>query len=105
MGIANSNKRHYHRDMELISVKLPSALWAKILAEARRRNVSQSRIVRESLERALTAPASCGKVTCADLAGSLVGSVRSGSRDLSTNKKRLADSVAFDGHRDRKRHR
>ncbi len=51
MGIANRNEGYYHRDMELISVKLPPALRAKVAAEAQRRNVSQSTIVRESLER------------------------------------------------------
>lgn len=105
MGIANCTEGSYHRDMELISVKLPSALRAKIAAEAQRRNVSQSTIVRESLERALTGSASRGEASCADLAGSLVGSVRSGRGDLSTNKKLLADAIASNGRRGRKRHR
>jgi Arc/MetJ-type ribon-helix-helix transcriptional regulator len=91
--------------MELISVKLPPALRAKVAAEAQRRNVSQSAIVRESLERLLTHPASRGEASCADLAGRLVGSVRSGRRDLSTNKKLLADAIASDAGRARKRHR
>ncbi len=104
-GIANCNEGYYHRDMELISVKLPPALRAKVAAEAQRRNVSQSTIVRESLERALTGPAGRGEASCADLAGSLVGSVRSGRRDLSTNKKLLADVIASNVRRGRKRHR
>ncbi len=91
--------------MELISVKLPPALRAKIAAEAQRRNVSQSTIVRESLERALAGSASRGVASCADLAGSLVGSFRSGRSDLSTNKKLLADAIASNGRRGRKRHR
>jgi hypothetical protein len=91
--------------MEFISVKLPPALWAKVAAEAQRRNVSQSTIVRESLERALTGPSSRGKASCADLAGNLVGGFRSGRRDLSTNKKLLADAIASNGRRGRKRHR
>jgi Ribbon-helix-helix protein, copG family len=105
MGIANCNEGYYHRDMELISVKLPPALRAKVAAEAQRRNVSQSTIVRESLERALTGSASLDDASCVDLAGSLVGSVRSGRRDLSTNKKLLADAIASNGRRGRKRHR
>jgi hypothetical protein len=84
---------------------MPSALRAKVAAEARRRNVSQSTIVCESLERTLTVPASRGNVTCADLAGSLVGSFRSGRCDLSTNKKLLADAIASNLRRGRKRYR
>jgi Ribbon-helix-helix protein, copG family len=94
--------------MEVISVKLPPALWAKVAAEAQRRNVSQSTIVRESLERALTGPssrASRGEASCAELAGNLVGAFRSGRRDLSTNKKLLANAIASNGRRGRKRHR
>ena len=86
-------------------MKLPPALRAKVAAEALRRNVSQSTIVRESLERALTAPASRSEASCADLAGSLVGSVRSGRFDLSTNKTLLADVIASNARRGRKRHR
>jgi len=74
--------------MEWISVKLPPTLRAKVAAKARRRNVSQSTIVRELLERALAGPTSRGEANCADLAGSLVGSLRSGRRVFSTNKNR-----------------
>ena len=102
-GIANCNEGYYHRDMELISVKLPPELRAKVAAEAQRRNVSQSTIIRESLERALSA--SRGEASCADLAGTLVGSIRSGRRDLSTNKKLLAAAIASNVRRGRKRHR
>jgi Arc/MetJ-type ribon-helix-helix transcriptional regulator len=91
--------------MESISVKLPPALRAKVAAEARRRNVSQSTIVRESLEQVLTGPASRGQASCADLAGDLVGAFRSGRRDLSRNKRLLADAIASDARRGRKRHR
>jgi len=105
VGIANCNEWYYHDDMELISVKLTSALRAKIAAEAQRRNVSQSTIVRESLERALTGSTSRGETSCADVAGDLVGSFRSGRGDLSTNKKLLADAIASNGRRGRKRRR
>jgi hypothetical protein len=105
MGIANCNEGYYHRDMELISVKLPPALRAKVVAEAQRRNVSQSTIVRESLERALTGSASRGEASCADLAGKLVGSFRSGRCDLSTNKTLLSDAIVSNARRGSKRHR
>jgi hypothetical protein len=104
-AIVNSNNWDYHRGMVLIPLKMPSALQAKVAAEARRRNVSQSTIVRESLERTLKSLASRGNVTCADLAGNLVGAFRSGWRDLSTNKKLLADAITSTVRRGRKRHR
>jgi hypothetical protein len=91
--------------MGMISVKLSPALRAKVAAEAQRRNVSQSTIVRESLERTLTGPTSRGEASCVDLAGSLVGGFRSGRRDLSTDKKLLADTIASNAGRGRKRHR
>jgi Arc/MetJ-type ribon-helix-helix transcriptional regulator len=92
--------------MELISVKLPEALRAKVAEEARRRNVSQSTVVRESLERGLTGPSVRRReTTCVDLAGALVGSVRSGRRDLSTNKRLLANTVVANARRGRQRRR
>jgi hypothetical protein len=91
--------------VEIISLKLPSGLRAKIAAEARRRNVSQSTIIRESLERSLATATARAQVSCADLAGDLAGSFRSGRRDLSTNKKLLADAIGRDARRGRKRRR
>ena len=91
--------------MELISVKLPPALRAKVAQEAQRRNVSQSTIVRESLELALSRSANRHEENCAELAGDLVGSVHSGRRDLSTNKKLLVDTIVANARRGRKRHR
>jgi hypothetical protein len=92
MGIAKWNTRYSIVGMMRISIKLPPELRAKVAAEARR-NVSQSTIVRESLERTLTRPTSPGEASCVDLAGSLVGGFRSGRRDLSTNKKLVADTI------------
>jgi len=92
--------------MNTISVKLPEVLRQRIAAEARRRNVSQSTIVRESVERQLAgSETGRGRVSCADLAGDLVGSVRSGRKDLSTNKALLAEAIISDAKRGRKRRR
>jgi hypothetical protein len=91
--------------VEIISLKLPSGLRAKIAAEARRRNVSQSTIIRESLERSLATSTARAEVSCADLAGNLAGSFRSGRRDLSTNKELLADAIIRNARRGRKRRR
>ncbi|HEU4340777.1 MAG TPA: hypothetical protein VFU31_04340 [Candidatus Binatia bacterium] len=73
--------------------------------KAVRRNVSQSTIVLESLERALADSAARDEPSCADLAGALIGSFRSGRRDLSTSKKLLADAIVSNGRRGRKRRR
>ena len=91
--------------MELMSVKIPQELRAKVAQEAHRRNVSLSTIVRESLELVLAAPTKGRQENCAALAGNLVGSVRSGRGDLSTNKKLLEDAVVGNARRGSKRHR
>ncbi len=88
-----------------MSVKIPQELRAKVAQEAHRRNVSLSTIVRESLEQVLAAPRKGREANCAELAGNLVGSVRSGRRDLSTNKKLLEDTVVGNGRRGSNRYR
>jgi predicted DNA-binding protein len=90
---------------DTLTVKLPRELGEQIVAEARRRNVSKSTIVRESLERTLRGAKGAKEVSCADLAGALVGSVRSGRRDLATNKALLTEAVAADAKRGRKQRR
>ena len=92
--------------MDVISFKLPASLRQKLADEARRRNVSQSVIARESIERALAeAGAGAGDRTCADLARDLTGSIRSGRRDSATNQTLLAEAVLEDQRRVRKRRR
>jgi hypothetical protein len=92
-------------DMDLISFKLPPVLRRRLAAEARRRGVSRSTIIRETLESALLEePKRRGELTCADLAGDLVGSV-SGPPDLSTNKRYLEEAIVADAGRGRKRRR
>jgi len=92
--------------MEGISIKLPIALGNALAAEARRRNVTQSAIVRESLERSLLAqPPGKEQPTCADLVRDLAGSVKSGRRDLATNKPLLEAAVLADARRESKRRR
>ncbi len=88
---------YYHGGMELVSFKLPPALRRRLAEEARRRRVSQGAVIRESLEAALVggSPAR-GGLTCADLAGDLVGSVKGGPRDASTNKRYLDEAIVAD---------
>ena len=92
--------------MEGISIKLPATLGNALAAEARRRNVTQSAIVRESLERSLLSrPKGKGQPTCADLVLDIAGSVKSGRRDLTTNKALLEAAVIADSRRGTKRRR
>lgn len=92
--------------MEGISIKLPAALGSALASEARRRNVTQSAIVREALERSLLANQQGeGQTTCADLVGDLAGSIKSGRPDLATNKAHLESAVLTDFRRGPKRRR
>jgi hypothetical protein len=89
MGIALLHIRYYPCRMETVSFKLPPALRARLEQEAKRRQVRRSTIIRESLERALGRTRTPRReLTCADLAGDLVGSV-AGPRDLSVNPSHL----------------
>jgi hypothetical protein len=44
----------------------------------------------------LERPSARGELTCADLAGDLIGSVRGGPRDASTNKRYLDEAIVAD---------
>ena len=92
--------------MEGISVKLPTPLGNALAAEARRRNVTRSTIVREALERCLLdRPHRDSGASCADLVRDLVGSVKCGRRDLAINKGLLQAATEADFRRGRKRRR
>jgi hypothetical protein len=102
-GIAHMAARYYHTGMDLVSFKLPPELRKRLAEEARRRRVSQAAVIRESLEAALVGrPASRGELTCADLAGDLIGSFRGGPRDLSTNKRYLDEAILADYFKDKR---
>ena len=85
--------------MNGLSVKLPDELHAVLSREARRRNVSRSSLVREFIANALSDRGDVPPASCADLAGDLVGAVRSGRSDLVTNTRLLDEAVAQDSHR------
>ncbi len=92
--------------MKGISVKLPTPLGNALAAEARRRNVTQSTIVREALERCLLdRPDRDSGPSCANLVRDLAGSVKSGRRDLATNKALLQSVMEANFKRERKRRR
>lgn len=90
--------------METISVKLPAKLRQQLADEAKRRQVTQSVLIRETLEQTLKKRGrGKNKLSCADLAADLVGSI-SGPRDLATNQKHLTRAIEKDRRRGQ-RHR
>ena len=91
--------------MDAISVVLPPALRARLAAAARRRKVGQSALVREILARALDSGGEAESPNCLDLAGDLVGIVKSGREDLSTNRSLLEQAVLKDAYPDSNDHR
>ena len=91
--------------MDGISVKLPAALGSALAAEARRRNVTQSAIVREALERCLLNESTVDGPSCADLVRNVAGTVRSGRLDLATDKALLRETVESGYRRAAKRRR
>ena len=82
--------------MDAISVRLPPELHAALSREARRRNVTRSRLVREIVESALRRSRATTAPSCAELAGDLIGAVRSGRADLATDRDLLEDAVVLD---------
>lgn len=87
-----------------MSLKLPTDLRAWVAAEAQRREASQSDVVRRALEQARKGSVAKRSLSCADLAGDLVGSME-GPPDLSTNKAYLKQAVLKGARRARKRAR
>ena len=75
--------------MQTISLKLPEDLLADLKREAKARRVSQSALVRESLEAALRHRSRRGAASCYDLARDLAGTVKGLPRDLASNPKYL----------------
>ena len=82
--------------MDAVSFKVSPVLRRRLAEEARRRRVSQSTVIRESLEAALMEqPRARGELSCADLGGDLIGSMR-GPADASTNKRYLEEAIVAD---------
>ena len=85
--------------MNVLTVKLPDELHATLTSEARRRNVTRSSLVREIIESALVRATDAAPLSCAGLAGDLVGTFRSGRTDLATNRRLLDEAVVQDSNR------
>lgn len=73
--------------MRTISLKLPDDLLTHLDNEARKRRMTKSSLVRESLEKALHQPVRAGGVSCYDLARDLAGAVKGLPKDLADNPK------------------
>ena len=69
--------------MKILTVRLPDALVAEIEAEARRRMISKSDVVRERLTR----PVGKRSAAALDQIADLVGSIEGLPADLSKSKK------------------
>src|SRR5579862_4301425 len=79
--------------MVTFTVKLPPALASKLTAEARQKRVSKSALIRESMEQRYANGKARRRPTIGDLAGDLMGKLKGGPHDLSTNKKHMRASV------------
>jgi Ribbon-helix-helix protein, copG family len=77
--------------VQTISLKLPDDLLAQLTSEAKARRVTRSRVVRESLEKALNKKPSADSVSCYDLARDLAGSVKGLPGDLATDPRYMED--------------
>jgi Ribbon-helix-helix protein, copG family len=75
--------------MKTISLKLPDALHAKLAQLSRHRSTGKSEVVRAALEAYFAAKQNGAELSCADLAGDLIGAV-AGPKDLATDPKHLA---------------
>jgi len=102
MGIAKCDIPYYFAAvMATISLKVPDPLLQDLEAEARRRGLSKSALIRDTLRAALARKGMKKPLSCLDLMGDLVGSFR-GPRDLSTNRRYLSDAIAARAGRNRK---
>jgi hypothetical protein len=88
-GIALGIGAYYSIVMQTISLKLPDDLLAQLESEAKARRVTKSRLVRESLEKALQKPSPAGVISCYDLSRDLAGTVKGLPKDLADNPKYL----------------
>src|SRR5215204_4796423 len=94
--------------MHTVSLIFPPQLVHLVEAEAKRRQISKSAVIRTCVEEMLLKNSdSRRQVTCADLMKDIIGS-QIGPPDASTNKRYLEDAILEDycrGRKDTHRHR
>lgn len=83
--------------MKTLTVRLPEALVAQLEAEARRRKLSKSDVVRERL----TAAGEPRQPALLDAIADIVGSVDGLPRDLSARTRKYLKSTGYGEKRDR----
>jgi Arc/MetJ-type ribon-helix-helix transcriptional regulator len=72
---------------EVVVVRLPKSLNARLKGLAKRRRSSKSSVIRDLLETHPSTRDAGRPAALLELAGNLIGSVKGGPADLSTNKK------------------
>ncbi|MDE2973234.1 MAG: ribbon-helix-helix protein, CopG family [Gemmatimonadota bacterium] len=82
--------------MNTFSFKLPDDMYGALAAEAKRRNITKSALVREMIDRAIEYNADAAPPSCAQLAGDLAGAFRSGRQGLGTDDKLLEEAMIAD---------
>ena len=75
--------------MTTITCKIPRQLDALLAAEARKKRVSKSQIVREAIQDRVKRRKGKEAPRAIDLVKDLMGSIKGGPRDISTNPKYL----------------
>jgi hypothetical protein len=78
---------YYSLGMRTISFKLPNQVIERLEQECRKRGVSKSEFIRESLDIHFKAANKSRQPSCLDLIQDLVGSAKNAPRDLATNPK------------------
>ena len=88
--------------MKMMSLKLPDDLLREVEEEARRTGLTKSQVIRRLVEEGFKHKRKAkSPVTCADLAGDLIGSL-DGPPDLSTNRRYLEEAISEDFERGRR---
>ena len=71
--------------MEVVTLKLPEDLLARLDDEAQLRQVTRSALVRESLRKTLYEAQPPGRISCYDLSRDLAGCIKGLPEDLAEN--------------------
>ena len=88
--------------MNMMSLKLPDDLLREVEEEAHRTGLTKSQVIRRLVEEGFKHKRKAkSPVTCADLAGDLIGSLN-GPPDLSTNRRYLEEAIWEDFERGRR---
>jgi predicted DNA-binding protein len=74
--------------MKTVSLKLPDELHARLAKLSRNRSAAKSEVIRAALEAYFASVGAPDELSCAELAGDLVGAVK-GPRDLASHPKHL----------------